>query len=62
MKNELETMWQKAVNASFGVPLFQNLPGVSAKNYGKSLNQNNHSKGQDLKTIRPVLEAALLPT
>jgi len=42
MKNELETMWQKAVNVSFGLTLFPNLPGVSGKNYGKSLNQNNH--------------------
>jgi len=62
MKNELETMWQKAVNASFGVPLFPDLPGNSGKNYGKSLNQNNHSRGQDLRTILPVFEAALLPT
>jgi hypothetical protein len=43
MKNELETMWQKAVNASSGVTYFPNLPGVSGKIYGKSLNQNNHS-------------------
>jgi hypothetical protein len=62
MKNEPETKWQKAVNVSFGVPLFPNLPGVSEKNYGKSLNQNNHSTGQDLKTILPLFEAALLPT
>ena len=62
MKNELETMWQKAVNASFGVPLFPNLPGVSGKNYRISLNQNNHSTGQDLKTILPVFETALLTT
>jgi len=62
MKNELETMWQKAVNVSFGVPLFPNLPRVSGKNYRKSMNQNNHSTSQDLKAIRPLFEAALLPT
>jgi hypothetical protein len=55
MKNELETTWQKAVNASFGVSLFPNLPGMSEKkNYGKSLNQNNHSTSQDLKTILAI--------
>jgi hypothetical protein len=62
MKNELETMWQKAVNASFGVMFFPNLPGMSGKNYEKSLSQNNHSTGQDLKTILPVFEEPLLPT
>jgi hypothetical protein len=61
MKNELEIIWQKAVNASFGVLLFPNLPGVSGKNYGKFPNQNNHSTGQDLKTKLLVFEAALLP-